>query len=336
MTNWGVLGLGFIADKFIDAIKEVPGAQIKGVASLTKKKSDDLIKKLGINENFFYTNYDDLINSSSIDAIYIATLNDTHAELIKRCALAKKKILCEKPMCINLKESKEVFKCLEVNNTMFLEAFAFRSHQQTINLCNIINSGEIGEIQSVDTSFGFKIKKINPNSRLFNKDYGGGAILDVGCYTSSFCLLIAKTILGEKYKKYKIRNITGSLCDTGVDICSEAELIFNDKIKMTIKTSLKENLNNNCIVYGSKGKIILSSPWLPENKSYIEIYNKDSYYKKFVNSKFSIYAQQIYRFNQKILGKDDDVFDTLMNNEVSLMNIEIIDIWKKGIENQIS
>ena len=234
MTNWGILGLGFIADKFIDAIKEVPDTQIKGVASLTKKKTNDLIKKLGINENFFYTNYDDLINSSSIDAIYIATLNDTHAELIKKCALAKKKILCEKPMCVNLKESKEVFKCLEENNILFLEAFAYRSHQQTINLCNVINSGEIGQIQSIEASFGFKIKKIIPNSRLFNKDNGGGAILDVGCYTSSFCLLIAKTILGEEYKRYKMRNITGSLCETGVDIHSEAELIFNDKLKMTV------------------------------------------------------------------------------------------------------
>jgi len=254
----------------------------------------------------------------------------------KKSCLTKKKILCEKPMCVNLKESKEVFKCLEENNILFLEAFAYRSHQQTINLCNVINSGEIGQIQSIEASFGFKIKKIIPNSRLFNKDNGGGAILDVGCYTSSFCLLIAKTILGEEYKRYKMRNITGSLCETGVDIHSEAELIFNDKLKMTVKTSLKENLNNNCIIYGTKGKIVVSSPWLPENKSYIEIYNKDSYYKQFVNSKFSIYAQQIYKFNQKILNKDDDVFDTLMNNEMSLINIEIIDMWKKGVENQTS
>jgi len=335
MTNWGILGLGYIANKFVDAIKEVPENKIIGIASLTKKKSDQIIRKYEINKGHYYDNYEDLINSSEIDAIYIATLNNTHADLIEKCILARKKILCEKPMCLNLDEAKKIYTYLQNSSIFFVEGFAYRSHKQTSEMCNIINSGEIGKIVEIESSFGFK-SKINPNSRLFNKNFGGGAILDIGCYATSFSLLIARATLGEKYRNYKLQNVLGYLGETGVDVHAEADLIFNEELKIKIKTSLKENLINECVLYGSKGKIIIPSPWLPDLKSYIEIHNNNSYYKKFIYSKFSIYAQQIIKFNQIILNKKPKIFDTIMSHEESLINFEIIDEWKNAVENQAS
>ena len=333
MINWGIVGLGFIANKFIDAIKEVPENKVFGVASLTKKKSDEIIKRYEIDKKFYFNNYDDLINLPQIDAIYIATLNNTHIDLIEKCVIAKKKILCEKPMCLNLEEAKRIYQFLQNRNIFFLEGFAYRSHKQTAVICDSINSGEIGRILQVESSFGFKSGKINPNSRLFNKNFGGGAILDVGCYTTSFSLLMARVTLGENFRNYKIENIQGSLAETGVDIHAEADIIFNDELKIKVKTSLKENLNNQCVLYGSKGKIIIPSPWLPNLKTYIEICHNNNYYKKFINSKFSIYAQQIIKFNDIILSKNLETFDPVMKHEESLINFKIINDWKNGLDN---
>ena len=333
MINWGIVGLGFIANKFIDAIKEVPENKVFGVASLTKKKSDEIIKRYEIDKKFYFNNYDDLINLPQIDAIYIATLNNTHIDLIQKCVIAKKKILCEKPMCLNLEEAKRIYQFLQNRNIFFLEGFAYRSHKQTAVICDSINSGEIGRILQVESSFGFKSGKINPNSRLYNKNFGGGAILDVGCYTTSFSLLIARVTLGENFRNYKIENIQGSLAETGVDIHAEADIIFNDELKIKVKTSLKENLNNQCVLYGSKGKIIIPSPWLPNLKTYIEICHNNNYYKKFINSKFSIYAQQIIKFNDIILSKNLETFDPVMKHEESLINFKIINDWKNGLDN---
>ena len=97
-------------------------------------------------------------------------------------------------MTVNYNEAKEVFNLIKDNNTSFLEAFVFRYHKQSQNLSDIIKKGEIGDIYKVESSFGYKVKKTNPNSRIFNKNLGGGSILDVGCYTTSFCLMIAKII----------------------------------------------------------------------------------------------------------------------------------------------
>ena len=113
MINWGIIGLGHMSYKFINAIKEIKNTKLISVASLTKKKSKDLIKELEIKESYYFDNYDDLIKSPNIDAVYIATLNNTHFDLIKKCAVNKKKILCEKPMTINYNEAENVFRFIE-------------------------------------------------------------------------------------------------------------------------------------------------------------------------------------------------------------------------------
>ena len=93
MINWGIIGLGHMSYKFINAIKELKNTKLIGIASLSKNKSDELIKELEINESFFFNNYDDLIESKNIDAIYIATLNNSHFDLIKKCAQKKKNLM---------------------------------------------------------------------------------------------------------------------------------------------------------------------------------------------------------------------------------------------------
>ena len=82
-----------------------------------------------------------------------------------------------------------------------------------------------------------KKRKIKPENRLFNKDLGGGSILDLGCYTISFSLLIASLIDGLNLKNFKLRNIKKEIGSTGVDIEAEADLIFENGFKSKIKSS---------------------------------------------------------------------------------------------------
>ena len=74
---------------------------------------------------------------------------------------------------------------------LFYEAIAYYSHPQTLEVINLINNDEIGEIESVESNFGFKAK-FNPKSRLYNKSLGGGSVFDLGCYPISFFMLLTK------------------------------------------------------------------------------------------------------------------------------------------------
>ncbi len=330
MIKWGIIGLGNISNKFVNAIKEVDNSKIVAVSSLTKKKNSELIKNLNIEENLFFSNYDELLNCKDIDAVYIATLNNTHLDLAIKSIKAKKNILCEKPITLNFKEAEKIKKELVNSDITFSEAFAYRSHPQTKELCKIIDEKEIGDIHSLESSFGYNTKRINPNSRIFNKKLGGGAILDVGCYPTSLSLLIARIIKKDiDLNQFKLSNIKGNICETGVDDIAHADLTFDNKIVMKLNTSIRKHMINNCIIKGTKGKIVISSPWNPEKRSFFEIYTDQRYYKKFVNSDYSVYASQIDMFAKKIQNKN--LKDTMMEIDESLVNMRILDEWSKGL-----
>ena len=192
MIKWGIVGLGNMANIFANAINEVQNSKLISVASQSKSKLDSFAKNFRIKPENKFKNYIDLINSEEIDAVYISTLNNTHVDLILECAKKNKKILCEKPLGLNLDQANLAKEAINKNNILFYEAIAYRSHPQTKKILELIYSGEIGKINKIKACFGFKIKRIKKDSRLFNKDFGGGAILDVGCYPISFFNLFCK------------------------------------------------------------------------------------------------------------------------------------------------
>ena len=71
--------------------------------------------------------------------------------------------MCEKPITLNYEEAQEARDYINRNKVLFFEAIAFRSHPETKIVKEIINQNEIGDITTIETSFGFKVKKINPN-----------------------------------------------------------------------------------------------------------------------------------------------------------------------------
>ena len=142
MVRWGILGLGKIAEKFAEAIQEVENAELIAISSLENKKLNFFGKKHNIVEKYRFNTYENLLNCDEVDAVYIATLNNTHAELIIKSAKAKKNILCEKPMSLNYKEAIEVFNQLKKSKVFFSEAFAYRYHPQTEIITNLIKNDE--------------------------------------------------------------------------------------------------------------------------------------------------------------------------------------------------
>ena len=86
---------------------------------------------------------------------------------------------------------------------IFYEALAYYSHGQTKNLIGLINEKKLGKIISINSTFGFKVKRINPKSRIFDKSLGGGSILDIGCYPLSLLNLFFKNNESIKFKNAK-------------------------------------------------------------------------------------------------------------------------------------
>ena len=315
-----------MGQKFASAIKETSNSKIVGVASKDKNKIKNFKNNFNFTDLAAYNDYNEIIKDKNINAIYIATLNNTHFDLIKKCSENNKNILCEKPFTLNYDQGREVYDYISKNNVIFYEGFAYRSHPQAKIIREIVKKNELGEIINIQSSFGFKVNKIKPESRLFNKKLGGGAILDIGCYPLS--------ILNFFYKdanNYKFLGANGNFTQTDVDDHAEAEIEIKNKIICKIKVSFKENLENKTIIDGKKGKLVINSPWSPGNKTTLEISQGESYYKKLVNSDLSLFANQIEKVSDNFeKNKKSDKF--LVNIEDSLSIIKNLSIWSKLIK----
>ena len=325
MIKWGIVGLGNMAQKFAHSVKETDNAKLIAISSLNNERLKSFKENFKIDKKFVFDNYNDLISCSEVDAVYIATVNNSHVKLIKMCAENKKNILCEKPIALNFQEAKDAADYINKYNVIFYEALAYYSHGQTKNLIGLINEKKLGKIISINSTFGFKVKRVNPKSRIFDKSLGGGSILDIGCYPFSLLNLIFKNNESIKFK-----NAKGSFASTDVDDSAEANLLIGNKIDAFIKVSFKENLENKVVIKFENGSLIIPSPWLPETKSYIDVNYVNSNYKKFFTSTRSLFGNQIQNVSANIeSNKRKD--DFLVNIEESLKIMNNLTIWSNLI-----
>jgi predicted dehydrogenase len=130
-----------------------------------------------------YGSYEDLLADPQVDFIYNPLPNHLHVEYIKKAADAGKPVLCEKPLGLNAREAAEAAEYCRKKGVPLMEAFMYRFHPQWRHAKSIVRSGELGTIVSTNGVFSYDNK--DPSNIRNIAAAGGGAILDIGCYTVS-------------------------------------------------------------------------------------------------------------------------------------------------------
>ena len=124
---------------------------------------------------------------------------------------------------------------------------------QTLKIQEWIANDEIGEVKYIDTSFAFPAG-YNPNGRLFSKELGGGATLDIGVYTYFFVTHIANAKLLE-------HNVFATFAESGVDNGNITSYKFEGDIMGNSCCGLSFRGENSAVIYGTKGKIVVPNFW---------------------------------------------------------------------------
>ena len=161
---------------------------------------------------------------------------------------------------------------------------------------------------------------------MYNKELGGGAILDVGCYPVSFSIFIASLISKFDFSKTKVLNTKKEIGPTGVDMNSFAELNFENNFKSVIGASLTQNLGNKTKIIGTKGELVLENTWTSTNLSMIKITGENKEIIE-IGCHNNIYAYEIDILSKCILeNKKEPSFPGMVINE-TLGNMRILDKW---------
>ncbi len=261
--TWGILATGSIAHAFAEGVAHSKTGEVLAVGSRSREKAEKFAKEFDIPRR--YGSYESLLEDEDVQAVYISTPHPMHAEWAIKTAEAGKHILCEKPLTMNHPEAMAVIESARRNDVFLMEAFMYRCHPQTRKLVELIRDKVVGKVRIIKATFSFHAS-YNPKNRVLANKFGGGGILDVGCYTTSAVRLIAGAAVGRDFAEPTEVTGCGHLGGTGVDEWAVASLKFPGEILAQIATGVQLDQDNIIRVFGSEGSILVPQPWIPSRE----------------------------------------------------------------------
>jgi predicted dehydrogenase len=246
--RWGIIGLGKIAHKFATDLALVPTARLAAVASRTQKKADTFAGQYGADHSFY--DYESLLASNQVDAVYIATPHALHFENTLLALQHRKAVLCEKPFGMNHGQVQEMVKTAKAQNVFLMEGMWTRFFPLIDHTIKQIKGGTIGQVRTLRADFGFHAA-YDPESRVFNKSLGGGSLLDVGIYP----LFLSLLLLGYPEKI----EATASMRENDVDENCFILLHYPGGVKAQLYSSIVTKTAVEATIFGEKGSLHLHS-----------------------------------------------------------------------------
>lgn len=249
VMKWGVIAPGRIAHNFAKGISVVDDACITAVASRDKQRATAFAEQYEIDR--IYLVYAELIRDPDIDAIYIATPHAFHFELAKQCLLARKPVLCEKPLTMNAAQSQALASLALEQSTFIMEALWSKFLPVWRNMNTWL--AQIGAVKQVHSSFCFKVD-VDPNDRLFDPILGGGALHDIGIYN----IALSNLLFGQAPCDWKL---SGDVGQTGVEETVNALLDYGDGRHATFHCSFHVDEPMVMQISGTHGRIVIDAPF---------------------------------------------------------------------------
>ncbi len=243
--RWGIIGPGRIAAEFARALHIVENSQLQAVCGRRKPKAEAFARAHGAAQCF--DSHHALLHSPDVDVIYIATPHRYHYEMARDCLLAGKAVLCEKPLTVNASQAQALIELSRTQGVFLMEALWTRFLPIYKDIKAWLDSGKIGRVQSITSSFGFEFPR-DPHDRLLNPELAGGALLDLGVYN----LAMTQWVLGAQPDSHAIEGCIG---ETGVDEHDEVTLFYPAGCTSTFAISLTKKLSNDFIIQGERGCI---------------------------------------------------------------------------------
>ncbi|MEI5907511.1 Gfo/Idh/MocA family oxidoreductase [Bacillus spongiae] len=248
--KWGILSTATIAvNAIIPAILSAKNSEAAAIAS-SNPKVDEWARKFNIKQ--VYRSYDELLHDEEIEAVYIPFPNHLHKEWVIKAAIKGKHVLVEKPAALTSEDVMEMVQICKEHKVLFMEAFMYQFQPQHLFVKEIIDSGEIGEVRHLSSTFTFPLN-IHQHTHEFrlNAKHGGGSIWDVGCY----CIHAAKTLIKEELKSVYVSGRFHP--DHHVDMTATGILTFSRDVTASFHCSFEESFRNTYEIHGTKGTIFL-------------------------------------------------------------------------------
>lgn len=218
-VRWGILSTARIGtEKVIPAMQAGEHSEIVGLASRSLPGARAAADRLGIPKA--YGAYEELLADPDIEAVYIPLPNHLHVPWSIKALEAGKHVLCEKPIGLDAAEAEALLEAARAHpHLKVMEAFMYRMHPQWRRTRQLVEDGAIGALRAIQSFFSFY--NTDPGNIRNQAAYGGGALMDVGCY----CISLARFLFDaepqrvwgvmEEDPRFHVDRLTSGFLDFG-------------------------------------------------------------------------------------------------------------------------
>jgi len=218
--RFGVLSTAKIGvEKVIPAMQKGELTEVVAIASRSAEKARAAAARLGIPNA--HGSYEALLADPAVGVVYIPLPNDQHVPWSIRALEAGKHVLCEKPIALSAAEACTLAEAGRKHPRLkLMEAFMYRHHPQWRKAKELVESGAIGPLRTIQTFFSHFNE--DPANIRNDRAMGGGSLMDVGCYPISLSRWLfgaePRRVLGmlEYDSRFQVDRLTSAVLDFGV------------------------------------------------------------------------------------------------------------------------
>lgn len=255
--RWGIISTAKIAaEHVVPALQRLDNCEVVAVASRDLAKATEFGDQHNIERR--YGSYQELFEDDAVDAVYNPLPNHLHAPVTLQAAAAGKHVLSEKPFTMDAPEAVKLVADLEALDTgaVVMEAFMYQFHPQWVAALDMVRQGRIGRVVAVQTWFGYYGD--DPANIRHVPEWGGGALMDIGCYA----IHSARRIFDAE--PIRTRGTLEIHPEFGVDVTASAVLDFPDgQASFTVAT--QSDPDQRVHIIGDAGRIEISRPFNAQN-----------------------------------------------------------------------
>jgi predicted dehydrogenase len=251
VLRWGILSTADIATrKVIPGMRKAGRTEVHAIASRDADRVRPVADRLGIRRA--HGSYEALLDDPDVDAVYIPLPNHLHAGWTIAALRAGKHVLCEKPLAMTADDAQRMVDVAHETDRHLMEAFMYRHHPTWVAVLDFVAAGRIGTLTAVQSWFSYF--NDDPANIRNIREYGGGALFDIGCYSVN----LSRMLFGGEP-----RRVAASLRrdpSTGVDVLTSAILDFKGGIA-TFTCSTRTETDQRVDIYGTTGRISIEIPF---------------------------------------------------------------------------
>ncbi len=242
--RWGILGTGWIAERFTDALRRSTRQSVMAVGSRSAASASEFASAHGIERA--HGSYDALVGDPDVDVVYVATPHPFHLSGALLALEAGKHVLVEKPFALSAAEGERIAAAAAAHNVFSMEALWTLFLPKFDVIRQLLEDGSLGELRSVLAEYG---EHFDPPHRILRADLAGGPLLDLGTYP----VAISTWVLGEPAQIWAVAQPHPA----GVHGQLSAGLVARDGNQAVVHTTLFSATPGSIVIAGTEATISL-------------------------------------------------------------------------------